>query len=93
MKISDQPRAHRPRAEDELLWTELHEGECVCPHVRQGVIRLDPKLCLCGEMGAAARRAARAPPRHGRDGGVGGDGRANCVYRISLGERCRPAPA
>jgi hypothetical protein len=34
---------------DALLWTELHHGECVCPHVRREVIRLDPKLCLCGE--------------------------------------------
>ena len=38
-----------PVGDDELLWTELHDGECVCPHVRQNVVRLDPKLCLCGE--------------------------------------------
>jgi hypothetical protein len=31
-----------------IHWTEQHHGDCVCPFVRRGVIRLDPKLCICG---------------------------------------------
>ncbi|HEU4758452.1 MAG TPA: hypothetical protein VFT91_00585 [Dehalococcoidia bacterium] len=29
-------------------WDELHGGECVCPFVRRRVVRLHPKLCICG---------------------------------------------
>ncbi len=31
-----------------IEWIERHEGQCICPFVRRGVVRLDPKLCLCG---------------------------------------------
>ncbi len=33
---------------DVIEWVERHEGECVCPFVRRKVVRLDPKLCICG---------------------------------------------
>ncbi len=33
---------------DVIHWTELHRGQCVCPFVRRGVVRLDAKLCVCG---------------------------------------------
>jgi len=33
---------------DVILWTELHQGQCVCPLVTRNVIPLDPKLCICG---------------------------------------------
>ena len=33
---------------DVILWTELHQGKCVCPLITREVIRLDPKLCICG---------------------------------------------
>ena len=36
------------REGDDIHWSEQHHGECVCPFVRRGVVRLDPKLCLCG---------------------------------------------
>ena len=31
-----------------IHWRELHQGQCICPFVRRGVVRLDPKLCICG---------------------------------------------
>jgi hypothetical protein len=74
--------------DDELLWTELHDGVCVCPHVRQNIIRLDPKLCLCGETWVrllierhARRRAEVELVESVATGAV------NCVYRIRLYER------
>jgi len=33
---------------DVIEWTEVHHGECLCPYVKRGVVRLDPKLCICG---------------------------------------------
>lgn len=73
--------------DDELLWTELHRGECVCPHVRQNVIRLDPKLCLCGEtwVRLLVERHAR---RHADVSLVESvaTGAENCVYRIRLSD-------
>lgn len=31
-----------------IHWDEQHQGECVCPFVRRGVVRLDRHLCRCG---------------------------------------------
>jgi hypothetical protein len=93
MKTSGPSKVQLDRlGDDELLWTELHAGECVCPHVRQGVIRLDPKLCLCGETWVRllierhARRSAKVEMVESVATGA-----ANCVYRINLGEALAPA--
>ena len=32
-----------------IRWTGNQRGECACPLVRKGVIRLDPKLCDCSK--------------------------------------------
>jgi hypothetical protein len=71
--------------DDELLWTELHEGECVCPHVRQQVVRLDPKLCLCGETWVRLL-IERHSRRHATVSLVESvaTGAQNCIYRIRL---------
>jgi hypothetical protein len=86
MKISGPSRVRVESAgDDELLWTELHEGECVCPHVRQQVIRLDPKLCLCGEtwVRLLIERHARRRAEVSLVESVA-TGAQNCVYRIRL---------
>lgn len=77
--------------DDELLWTELHHGECVCPHVRQGAIPLDPKLCLCGEtwVRLLIERHARRRADVSLVKSVA-TGAEDCVYRIRLGEPLPP---
>ncbi len=93
MKISGPSTVRVDRIDDdELLWTELHHGECVCPHVRQGVIRLDPKLCLCGEtwVRLLVERHARRRAQVALVESVA-TGAENCVYRITLGEPLPPA--
>jgi hypothetical protein len=90
MKTSGPSRVRiEPINDDELLWTELHEGECVCPHVRQNVVRLDPKLCLCGEtwVRLLIERHARRRAEVALVESVA-TGARNCVYRIRLGEPC-----
>jgi len=95
MRIAGPSRVRVERTgDDELLWTELHAGECVCPHVRQGAISLDPKLCLCGETWVrllverhAHRRAAVELVESVATGAQ------NCVYRITLGEPVPPPAA
>ena len=37
------------RMGDVIRWTGNQRGECACPLVRKGVIRLDPKLCDCSK--------------------------------------------
>ncbi len=88
MRISGPSKVELERiSEDELLWRELHRGECVCPHVRQQVIPLDPKLCICGATWVRvlverhARRAATVTLVESV-----ATGSANCVYRVALGE-------
>jgi hypothetical protein len=72
--------------DDTILWSEMHDGVCVCPHVRQGVIALDPKLCMCGAtwVRLLIERHAR---RHADVSLVESvaTGAQNCVYRITLG--------
>lgn len=54
MKTSGPSRVRIDRvSDDELLWTELHDGECVCPHVRQNVVRLDRSSACAVRRGCA----------------------------------------
>jgi len=48
MRISSPSQLEIQREGDVIHWTEVHHGECVCPLIRRKVIRLDPKLCMCG---------------------------------------------
>ena len=48
MQTSGPSQVQIERDGDVILWTELHQGKCVCPLVTRNVIPLDPKLCICG---------------------------------------------
>jgi predicted hydrocarbon binding protein len=48
MRIAGPSKVEIRRDGNVIEWIELHEGECVCPFVRREVVRLDPKLCICG---------------------------------------------
>ncbi len=48
MRTAGPSRIEIQREGNVIHWTELHEGKCVCPFVMRNVIRLDPKLCICG---------------------------------------------
>jgi hypothetical protein len=80
--------------DDSLLWTEWHAGGCVCPHVRRGIIPLEPKLCLCGETWVRllierhARRKAQVTLVESIATGA-----ENCIYRISLGDALETGPS
>jgi hypothetical protein len=48
MRTAGPSRIDIRREGNVIHWTELHDGKCVCPFVTRNVIRLDPKLCICG---------------------------------------------
>lgn len=48
IRVSGPSQIEIRRDGDVIDWTELHAGQCVCPLVKRGAIRLDRKLCLCG---------------------------------------------
>jgi hypothetical protein len=48
MHIAGPSQIEITRDGDVIHWVEQHRGECACPYVKRGVIRLDPKLCICG---------------------------------------------
>ncbi len=48
MQTAGPSRIEIRREGNVIHWTELHDGKCVCPFVTRNVIRLDPKLCICG---------------------------------------------
>lgn len=87
MKVSGPSKIELERvSDDELLWREMHHGECVCPHVRQGVIPLDPKLCICGAtwVRLLVERHARRRATVTLVESVATSAE-NCVYRVTLG--------
>ena len=88
MKIAGPSRVVIERSgEDEFLWRELHAGECVCPLVRQSVIPLDPKLCLCGAtwLRLLIERHARRRAEVELQCSVA-TGNDDCVYKVVLHE-------
>ena len=48
MRIAGPSQIDIQRDGEVIRWTEQHHGECVCPFIKRGVVRLDPKLCVCG---------------------------------------------
>ncbi|MBI4514937.1 MAG: hypothetical protein HY699_03860 [Deltaproteobacteria bacterium] len=48
MRIAGPSQIELRRNGNVIEWIEQHHGQCVCPFVKRGVIRLDPKLCICG---------------------------------------------
>jgi len=48
MRVAGPSQIEVRRDGDVIHWIEQHQGECVCPFVKRGVIRLDSKLCICG---------------------------------------------
>jgi hypothetical protein len=73
------------REGDVIHWTELHRGECVCPLVRREVIRLDPKLCICGASWVRRlfQTVANTPVEVETVETVA-TGAENCCYRITV---------
>ncbi len=73
------------RAGNVIHWAEQHHGECVCPFVRRGVVRLDPKLCICGAHWV--RYLCKAVTNTDVDVETGetvATGAQNCCFRITV---------
>jgi len=47
IQYSGSSKVYIERDGDDILWREEHHGQCMCPLVKRGVIRLDKKLCVC----------------------------------------------
>ncbi len=70
---------------DVIEWVERHEGECVCPFVRRKVVRLDPKLCICGAHWVQQLFAAVAQtPVEVETVATAATGSQNCHFRIHI---------
>ena len=85
MQMGGSSKIEIERQGAEILWTELHEGRCVCPLVTRGVIPLSPQLCGCAahwvrmlfERHARTRVAVELVESAAR-------GAENCVFRVKL---------
>jgi hypothetical protein len=77
-----------------ILWTEHHEGRCLCPLVTRGVIPLDPKLCGCAEhwLRKLFERRVVGPVRVELldSAAKGGE---SCVFRVTIDDPSPPARA
>jgi hypothetical protein len=77
---------------DVIHWTEQHNGECVCPFVRRGVVRLDPKLCICGAHWVKCLFETVAQTRVDVETvETVATGAQNCCFRITVKGRCNQA--
>lgn len=89
MRIAGPSLIEIRRDGDLIEWVEQHQGECVCPFVRRKVVRLDPKLCICGahwvqhlfETVAQTRVAVETLE-------TAATGAQNCHFRIRVQGRC-----
>lgn len=69
-----------------ILWDEQHEGECMCPLVKQGIISLQPSLCNCAIhwLRMLVERHVDQPVRVELLDSVA-QGSRNCTFRITVG--------
>jgi len=79
------------REGDTILWEELHGGQCVCPLVTRGVIRLEPGLCRCAVhwVRKLFERHVRGPVRVELLDSAARGGE-NCVFRVTVEDPSRP---
>ncbi|RMD82102.1 MAG: hypothetical protein D6815_10005 [Candidatus Dadabacteria bacterium] len=72
---------------NEILWREEHHGECMCPLVKRGVIRLDEKLCVCAInwVRMLVERHARKPVQVELVDSVA-RGASDCTFRLKIAE-------
>lgn len=71
---------------DTIVWEEEHNGECMCPLVKRGVVALKPQLCVCGVhwLRMLVERHAQRPVEVELLESVA-TGSRNCSMRITLG--------
>ena len=91
MRTTGPSQVEIQREGDVIHWTELHRGQCVCPFIRRQVIRLDPKLCICGAywvkylFETVADTAAEVEIVE-----TVATGAENCRFRITVKREARP---
>jgi hypothetical protein len=91
MRLGGASRIEITRSGDTIRWEELHDGECMCPLVKRGVIALDPSLCRCAVhwLRDLFERRVQGPVRVDLLDSVAHGGR-NCVFEVTLGAEERP---
>ena len=93
MQLGGSSKITVERSGNEILWTEHHEGRCVCPLVTRGVIPLDPKLCGCAEhwVRKLFERRVVGPVRVELVDSAAKGGQ-NCVFRVTIDDASPPPP-
>ena len=88
MRLNGPSKVDIRREGDVIHWNELHHGECPCPYVRRGAIRLDAKLCICGAYWVQQlfEKVTGAPVEVEAVSTVA-TGAQNCDFRITLKPR------
>jgi len=86
MKLGGSGKVDVERDGDTIVFDEHRDGECMCPLVKRGVIRLDPALCVCGVhwIRMLVQRHTERPVSVELLDSVA-RGSRNCTYRITLG--------
>ncbi len=87
MKYGGSSKVAIERDGNDILWREEHHGECMCPLVKRGVIRLDEKLCVCAInwLRMLVERHTDEPVRVELVESVAG-GAENCTFRVRVGD-------
>jgi hypothetical protein len=92
MQLGGSSKISVERSGNEILWTEHHEGRCVCPLVSRGVIALDAKLCGCAEhwLRKLFERRVVGPVKVELLDSAAKGGQ-NCVFRVTIDDPSPPA--
>ena len=86
MAIAGPSKIDIARDGNTIRWTEQHhQGQCACPFVKREVIRLDPKLCICGAQWVKLlfKRVADTDVDV-EIGDTVATGAPNCCFRITI---------
>lgn len=86
MRYGGSSKVEITRDGDTILWDEQHEGQCMCPLVKRGVVPLAPELCGCSvhwlRMLVQRHTDAKVSVEL-RDSVARGS--RNCTFRVRLG--------
>jgi hypothetical protein len=86
MRYGGSSKVEITRDGDTFLWDEQHEGQCMCPLVKRGVVPLSPELCGCAIhwLRMLVQRHTEKPVSVELLDSVA-KGARNCAFRVRLG--------
>jgi hypothetical protein len=88
MRYGGSSKVEITREGDTIIWDEQHEGQCMCPLVKRGVVPLTPELCSCAVhwLRMLVQRHTESKVAVELRASVA-TGARNCTFAVRIGEK------